>query len=56
MRALAPCAYLPAGTTGSVAAEEVAPDRFELVAEFDAVRAPRHWFTCTEFGEYLTEA
>lgn len=57
VRALAPYAYLPSGTTGSVVgAEEVAPDGFELVVEFDVDRAPRDWFTPAEFREYLTEA
>jgi hypothetical protein len=57
VRALAPYAYLPPGTTGSVVgAEEVAPDGFELVVEFDVARAPRDWFTRSEFVEFLTEA
>jgi hypothetical protein len=56
VRALATYAYLPRGTTGSVVGvEEVAPDGFELVVEFDVARAPRDWFTRSEFVEYLME-
>ena len=57
VRALAPYTYLPAGTTGAVVgAEEIAPDGYELVVEFDVARAPRDWFTRSEFVEFLTEA
>jgi hypothetical protein len=57
VRTLAPYAYLPAGKTGAVVgAEEVAPDGFELVVEFDVGRQARDWLTRAEFIEYLTEA
>jgi hypothetical protein len=57
MRALAPYAYLPPGTTGAVVgAEEVSPDGYELVVEFNVARQVRDWFTRSEFAEFLTEA
>jgi hypothetical protein len=59
VRSLADYAYLPTGTTGCVVAfEEVGPEEFELVVEWDGSRrvALRDWFTHTEFDRFLTEA
>lgn len=58
VRSLAAYAYLPTGTTGCVVTlEEIGPEEFEIVVEWDATgrTSLRDWFTQTEFARFLTE-
>ena len=59
VRSLGAYVYLPAGTAGAVVAlEEVEPDGFDLVVEWDASGrgGVRDWFSRAEFERYLVEA